>query len=73
MRNKLGMFLILQALITCAYAEDQGAAAYDWQTCVNEKIGSCLNGCAYSQNTHCATNCKEAAHDKCEAEGLSPS
>jgi len=75
MRNRIGMFILLQAMFTYAYADNvqQGAATYDWQTCVSSKTGDCMNGCAMSNNIHCQANCKQDAKDKCQSEGLNPS
>lgn len=70
-------FLILIPFATLVYAADdavniqQGAQQYDWQTCLNDKIGDCQDGCENSDDINCQNGCVQIARDKCQAMGLS--
>lgn len=72
------VILLLSPLLlisTSLHAQDvssveKGAANYDWQTCISNKTGTCLNGCQTSTDTDCNHNCKQWASDKCKSEGL---
>lgn len=63
---------------TCVYADippttqQEGADAYDWQTCYNAKAGQCINDCQTSTDPNCKPNCQKMAHDKCTSLGFSP-
>lgn len=77
MRNKTWIATIILLMSTNIYADDasnvqQGAADYDWQTCLNTKSSDCINNCATSEDLTCQDQCNNMANDKCQAEGLSP-
>lgn len=65
--------------VTTAYADDsdpssvqQGAAAYDWNNCMNAKLTDCANDCTTSEDPDCSDKCKSLSKDKCISEGLNP-
>lgn len=76
MKKKLGIAAIILIGMTTAYADDaintqQGAADYDWQSCLDSKSNECLNSCQTSEDIHCSDNCNNMAKDKCLSEGFS--
>ena len=63
--------------MSTAYADEnpsvtQGAATYDWQSCVSKHKDSCINDCQTSEDIDCDNNCDYISIDKCKSEGLSP-
>lgn len=77
MSKKIGIIATLLIAFTTASADElpnvqQGASAYDWQSCVDSKTSECLNGCATSEDISCSDNCEQTAKDKCQSEGHSP-
>lgn len=82
MRNIIGILFLLYSFNNFAYAAienetdtgsvGQGVAHYDWQTCVNNAVGECLNGCQFSHDPQCGNKCHQTAEDKCKEAGLSP-
>lgn len=51
-------------------AVDQGAADYDWQSCLDAKTNDCLNDCQNSEDIDCSDNCASMAADKCKSMGV---
>lgn len=75
--KRICLLVILQTVFTCAYADDsgsvqQGAADYNWDTCVGNKTNDCINSCQNSEDINCQSTCTQLARDKCQSEGLSP-
>lgn len=74
---RIAILLLLSLSFSPVYADDspavqQGAAKYDWQTCMADKGGDCINACQESEDINCQNNCKQTASDKCQSLGLNP-
>ncbi|HTM63356.1 MAG TPA: hypothetical protein VL360_02495 [Gammaproteobacteria bacterium] len=74
--KRIWLLVLLQAFIAGAYADDssnvqQGAADYNWDTCVGNKTNDCINSCVNSEDINCQSTCTQLARDKCQNEGLS--
>lgn len=73
--KRILVLLFLLPFLTLAYAADenviQGAQQYDWQKCLNDKLGDCQDGCENSEDINCQNSCVQIARDKCQAMGLS--
>jgi len=77
MKKKIGIAVIMLIISTQTNADEpasvsQGAADYDWQSCLNAKANDCLNNCATSEDRDCQDNCNDLANDKCQSMGLTP-
>lgn len=77
MKKWVGIAAVIISVSTCTYADDQqsieqGVKNFDWQACIDQKLGECMTACETSEDISCKDNCNTMAADKCKSQGLQP-
>lgn len=81
MLRKMALLTIFLTSFT-AYADvdapltdniNKGVDTYNWQTCLDKAMSTCVTNCQISEDPDCKSDCNQTASDKCKSMGLSPS